>query len=250
MKDLLDYQAAKKVYKKLKLPPLKIVLTGTGRVGTGALLTLRDMGIRQLDPETYLGEDFSYPVFTQLLPHHYAAHLDGDPFDKSVFYNDPAQFKSIFWPFAKRSDIMINGIYYVDEAPPFFTLQEMQHPHFKIRVIADISCDIAPHASIPSTLRATTIEEPVYGFDPMTSQETAPFLPGYVDMMTVDNLPNEVPREASKAFGKQFITKIMGELIKTDHSEMLERATIAEHGLLKAGFDYLAGWVAGDINQS
>ncbi|MCB0666857.1 MAG: alanine dehydrogenase, partial [Saprospiraceae bacterium] len=123
MKDLLDYEAAKKTYGKIKLPPVKIVLTGTGRVGTGALLTLKDMGIKQIDPEMYLNEKFPYPVFTQLLPHHYAANVDGDAFDKSVFYNDPAQFKSIFWPFACSSDIMVNGIYYVDDAPAFFTLE-------------------------------------------------------------------------------------------------------------------------------
>jgi hypothetical protein len=245
MKDLFDYQAAKEVYQNVKFSPLTIVLTGTGRVGTGALLTLRDMGIRQIDPETYLKETFSFPVFTQLLPHHYAAHIDGDPFDKSVFYNDPAQFKSIFWPYAKHSDIMINGIYYVEEAPSFFTLKQMQDPDFKIQVISDISCDIAPHASIPSTLRTSTIEDPVYGYDPINNKGTAAFKPDYVDMMAVDNLPNEIPREATKAFGKQFITKIMGELIKTDHSEMLERATIAEAGSLKPGFEYLAEWLAG-----
>lgn len=245
MKDLPDYQAAKEIYQSVKMPPLRVVLTGTGRVGTGAMLTLKDLGFRQVDPAMYLTEEYPLPVFTQLLPHHYAAHKEGDPFDKSVFYNDPAQFESIFWPYATRSDIMINGIYYVEEAPAFFTLEEMKHPDFSIRVIADISCDIVPHASIPSTLRSTTIEDPVFGFDPQTGKETAPFLPGTVDMMTVDNLPNEIPREAAKAFGKQFITRIMGELMKTDHSEMLERATIAEKGHLKPGFSYLEEWVWG-----
>jgi hypothetical protein len=201
------------------------------------------MGIRQVDPAMYLTEDFPYAVFTQLLPHHYAAHKDGEPFDKSVFYNDPAQFESIFWPYATYSNIMINGIYYVEEAPAFFNLEEMRHPNFLIRVIADISCDIAPHGAIPSTLRVSTIENPVFGFDPLTGRETKPFLPDTIDMMAVDNLPNEIPREATKVFGKQFITKIMGELMKTDHSEMLERATIAERGHLKPGFRYLSEWV-------
>ncbi|MCB0685497.1 MAG: alanine dehydrogenase [Saprospiraceae bacterium] len=244
LKDLRDYQAAKNIYKELRLPPIKIVLTGTGRVGTGALLTLKDMGIRQIDPDQYLTDEFDYPVFTQLLPHHYAAQKDGDPFDKSVFYNDPEQFESTFWPFARISDLMINGIYYVEEAPAFFTLEQMKSPEFKIKAIADISCDIAPHASIPCTFRATTIDHPVYGYDPQSGLETEPFLAHTIDMMTIDNLPNEIPREATKAFGKQFITRIMGELMKTvDHSEMLDRATIAENGHLKPGFTYLQEWV-------
>lgn len=243
LKDLRDYPAAKMIYKDLSLPPVRIVLTGTGRVGTGALLTLKDMGIKQVDPDSYLEEEFPFPVFTQLLPHHYAAHKDGDPFDKSVFYNSPADFVSVFFPYATKSDIMINGIYYLEEAPAFFTLEEMRHPDFSIKVIADISCDLVPHSSIPSTIRATTIENPVFGFDPETAKETEPFLAGTVDMMTIDNLPNELPREASKAFGKQFITRIMGELMKSDPSEMLERATIAEKGALKPGFSYLQSWV-------
>ena len=243
LKDLMDYEVAKKIYLDTRIPPVRIVLTGTGRVGTGALLVLQDMGIKQIDPDTFLEETFNIPVFTQLLPHHYAAHKDGDPFDKSVFYNDPSEFVSTFWPFAIHGDIMINGIYYVEEAPAFFTVEQMRHPDFSIKVIADISCDIVPHASIPSTLRPTTIDHPVFGFDPHTQSEVEPFSAHGVDMMTIDNLPNELPRESSKSFGKQFITRIMGELIKSDPSEMLERATIAEKGKLKPGFKYLEKWV-------
>ncbi|MDH3650310.1 MAG: NAD(P)-dependent oxidoreductase [Saprospiraceae bacterium] len=243
MKDCRNYAQAKEKYAQVDIPPLRIVLTGTGRVGTGALLTLKDMGFRQVDPLDYLTQDYDNPIFTQLLPHHYNENIDGDPFDKSVFYNDPASFKSIFWPYAIQSDIMINGIYWVPEAPAFFTLEQMRHPDFSIQVIADISCDMAPIASIPSTIRATTIEDPVYGFDPFTTKETPPYQEASVDMMTIDNLPNELPRDASQAFGKQFITRIMGELMKRDGSDMLERATITEDGTLTPGFKYLQDWI-------
>ncbi len=242
---LRDYAAAKTIYRKIDWPNVKIVLTGTGRVGTGALLTLTDMGIRQVDAGDFLTKSYREPVFTQLLPHHYAADKDGGPFDKSIFYNNPSQFKSIFLPYAKTADIFINGIYWMNDAPAFFTLDQMKLPDFKIKVIADITCDLAPISSIPSTLRPTTIEDPVYGYDPVSGQETAPHLSHVVDMMTISNLPNELPREASKSFGKQFITAVMGELIKDEPSEMLERATIAEKGVLKPGFRYLQEWVEG-----
>ena len=243
MKDCRNYAQAKEIYQKIDFPPLRIVLTGTGRVGTGALLTLKDMGVRQVDPDDYLHEQYDHPIFTQLLPHHYNVNKDGDPFDKSVFYNDPGSFRSTFWPFATHSDIMINGIYWVPEGPAFFTIDQMKSPEFRIQVIADVSCDISPISSIPATIRATTIEDPVYGFDPATGMETAPFQPQSVDMMTIDNLPNELPRDASKAFGKQFITRIMGELMKSDGSDMLERATIADKGSLMPGFKYLEDWI-------
>ena len=243
---LSSYEAAKEHYAKAKWPNVKIVLTGTGRVGTGALLTLSDMGIRQVDPKSFLEESFDHPVFTQLLPHHYAADKDGDDFDKSLFYNNPAQFKSTFLPYAQAADILIHGIYWVNDAPVFFTLEEMQRSDFKIKVIADITCDIAPISSIPSTLRSTSIADPIYGFDPFTGRETTPHLDRSVDMMTISNLPNELPKEASKSFGKQFITAIMSELLKNEPSEMLDRATIAQDGRLKPGFAYLQDWVDGN----
>ncbi len=241
--DLRDYEAAKVIYKGLTLPPLKIVLTGTGRVGTGALLTLQDMGVEQVDPLHFLEESYDRAVFTQLLPHHYAADRSGDPFDKSFFYNNPASFESIFQPYYRASDIMINGIYWVNDAPAFFTNAEMKLPDFRIRVIADISCDIAPVSSIPSTLRATTMSDPVFGYDPLSEEQVAPYQSHVIDMMTIDNLPNELPREASKAFGKQFITAILGEFLKDEPSEMLSRATICEHGRLKPAFEYLQAWI-------
>lgn len=243
MYEIKEYSKAISVYNQTEFPPLKIVLTGTGRVGTGALLTLQDMGIAQVDPAQYLQRNFDVPVFTQLLPHHYAKHKDGDIFDKSIFYNDPGQFESSFLPYAHDSDIMINGIYYVQESPAFFTPEDMQDPRFKIQVIADISCDLAPLGAVPSTFYATTIKDPVYGYIPQSGTVGPPFTPGYIDMMTIDNLPNEIPREASKAFGKQFIKRIMGELIKTEPSDMIEHATIAEDGKLRPAYQYLQKWV-------
>ncbi len=245
LKDLKDYDTAKEMYPSISLPPIKIVLTGTGRVGTGAMNTLHDMGIKQVDPESFLNKTYDEIVFTQLLPHHYAADKAGDAFDKAFFYNNPSSFKSIFFPYATVSEVMINGIYWLPGAPAFFTSDEMQDQHFRIEVIADITCDIAPRASIPSTLRITTIDDPVFGYDPVSRREVAPFQKNAIDMMTISNLPNELPRESSKAFGKQFITAIMSELIKDEPSEMLERATIAEHGKLKPAFTYLQSWVDG-----
>ncbi len=243
MRDLTGYAQARELYHSIKIPPVRIVLTGTGRVGTGALQALQDMGIRQVEAHDFLEQNYPYPVFTQLLPHHYLKSKDDDYFDKSAFYNDPEGFESTFFPFCTVSDIMINGIHYVREAPAFFTLEQMRRPDFNLRVIADISCDLAPHSSIPSTIRVTAIDAPVFGYDPFTGQETEPFQKGSIDMMTIDNLPNELPRESSKAFGKQFITKILGELLRGDPSEMLERATITEDGKLKPAFEYLGDWV-------
>ena len=244
MKDCLDYAEAKMLYKEMTWPPMRVVLTGTGRVGQGAALVLRDMGVKEVDPEDYLANTYDEAVFTQLRCRHYAARKDGQAFDKHHFYTHPEDFKSIFEPYAHSSDVMINGIYWDSNAPAFFTKAEMKDKAFNIQVIADVTCDIAPVSSIPSTLKASTIAEPVFGYDPHTDQETAAYQESAVDMMTIDNLPNELPRDASNAFGGQFIKHVIPELL-TPESDFIKRATVATNGQLGPNFTYLQNYING-----
>ncbi len=241
MKDFHDYQEATSFYKTIHFPAVKIVLTGTGRVATGAAHVLRDMGIEQVSPEDFLEKTFLNAVFTQLNCQHYVAKKNGKAYAKSDFYEHPERFKSIFAPYYRAADIMINGIFWDNRAPAFFTLEEMASPDFNIQVIADVTCDIGPVSSIPATLRASTIADPVYGFDPKTGKETPPHQPGCVDMMSIDNLPNEMPRDASEAFGKQFLTHILPELCKPK-SQVIELGTITRDGHLTRHFSYLADY--------
>ncbi|NUO03785.1 MAG: hypothetical protein HUU01_24490 [Saprospiraceae bacterium] len=154
----------------------------------------------------------------------------------------PEKYHSSFEPYFQTADVFINGIFWDDRAPAFFTLEDMRRPDFRIRVIADVTCDIAPLSSVPSTIRASTIADPIYGFDPFTNQETTPHQPHVIDMMAIDNLPNEMPRDASQAFGEQFIEHILPELLKPE-STVIERATIAENGCLTKRFEYLEDYV-------
>lgn len=244
MHSFYDYAAAKALYQEMEWPAVKIVLTGTGRVGNGAALVLRDMGIREVTPADFLTEKYQEAVFTQLQVKDYVAHQDGIAFEPPDFYKQPAAYNSIFLPFAKVADIMINGIYWDNAAPAFFSVREMQDPDWKMNVIADVTCDIAPVSSIPSTLRASTIAEPFFGFDPQTGQEVSAFSGSGVDMMTIDNLPNELPRDASAAFGAQFIKYILPEFFKSE-SDILLRATVAQNGGLGPHFAYLRDYLDG-----
>jgi len=118
-----------------------------------AALVLDDMGITKVSPEDYLNKTFNHAVYTQLNGNSYAQRKDGSTFDKKTFYGQPELFESCFEPYAKSSDIMINGIYWDNDAPAFFSLKEMKSPDFAIKVIADVTCDIAPISSIPSTIK-------------------------------------------------------------------------------------------------
>jgi len=246
MKDCFDYTAAKKMYKHIYFPSVKIVLTGTGRVANGAAQVLGDMGIRKVSATDFLKYDFNEAVFVQLNCHEYAARKDGEPFVLTDFFQNPAQYKSIFEPYTKASDIMINGIYWDNAAPVFFTKEAMKREDFSIKVMADVTCDIAPVSSIPSTLFASTIADPVFGYDPKTASAVGPYQDHVVDVMSIDNLPNEMPRDASTNFGEQFIDSVVEELLKMEDSAVIRRATIARDGGLGVDYGYLEGFVAGE----
>ena len=246
MNELFDYDAAKQIYDKTKFPKLKIVLTGTGRVSKGASLVLDDMGIKKVAPLDYLCEDFDEPVYTQLNSFYYVKRKDGNMSNSVTdFYKNPTEYESNFAHFLPISDIMINGIYWDNEAPAFFTVDQMKSDKFGIKVISDVTCDIAPVSSIPSTIKASTINDPIFGFDPHTGTETEPHGDAVVDMMTIDNLPNELPRDASTAFGDMFISNVLNEL-GNRKSELIQRATVAEYGNLGKHFEYLRDYLNGN----
>ena len=240
MNSLYDYEAAKQVYMNTKFPPCRVVLTGTGRVSGGAELVLLDMGFEKVRPIDYVTKKYDHPIFTQLSSFYYAKRKDGKEFDSvQDFYDNPSHYDSDFDHFVSCSDIMINGIYWDNDAPAFFSLEQMAKDDFSIKVIADVTCDIAPVSSIPSTIKASTIADPVFGFDPSNRKEVAPFTESAIDMMTIDNLPNELPRDASTAFGDMFIEHVLPELMGKKEGDMIERASVTKNGNLGAHFEYL-----------
>ena len=238
-----DYSAAIASYQTLNLPKMKIVLTGGGRVAGGASEVLDHMGITRVSPQEFLTQEFDQAVYTQLDCSDYAARKDGRAFQFEDFVANPQEYQSIFAAYTKVADLMINGIYWDPDAPKFFSAEEMKKEEFKLQVIADITCDLAPNGSIPSTLLATTIADPVFGYDPQTGVATEPYQAHTVDMMTIDNLPNELPLEASQSFGEQFITNVLAELLGLKDTGMIERATVAKKGKLGKHFQYLQSYV-------
>jgi hypothetical protein len=240
-----DYAEVLELYDRLQLPPLRIVLTGGGRVASGAAKNLRDMRIRQVSPQEFLEQSFSEAVFTQLQASDYVARTDGAAFDKAHFYAHGDQYRSTFAPYYRKADIFINGIFYDGKSPMFFTAAESGLPDFQIRVIADITCDIMPGSSVPCTIRPSKIADPVFGFNPATGAECAAFAPEGIDIMAIDNLPSELPRDASAFFGRQLLDKILPELLVGRQSAVVRRGMITESGALTPAFDYLKDYVAG-----
>jgi saccharopine dehydrogenase (NAD+, L-lysine forming) len=243
-----DYAEVLDAYKRIQLPALRIVLSGGGRVSSGAVKNLLDMGIRQVNAADYLANTFNYPVFAKLDAVDYVQHKEGKPFDKKHFYANGNEYESIFAKFSGCTDIFMNGIYYDKKAPAFFTQSEMLKSNFNIKVIADITCDIAPDASIPCTLRPSLIVDPVFGYDPKIGKECPPYYLQGIDVMAIDNLPSELPRDASVFFGDQLIKNVLPELLNGSKSDAITRGMIAENGELTEKYAYLSDFVAVTTN--
>ncbi len=225
---------------KIGVPNIKIIITGGGRVSHGAEETMGAMNIRKVTPYEFLNYSFREPVYVQLHSHDYYEAIDKQPFSKYDFYNHPEKFISTFTRYAAKCDVLIHCAYWDPNAPVLFTSREMSDPEFHISMIADVTCDL--NGSIPSTTRPSTIDEKFYGYNPITCDLQEPFMPGTITVMAIDNLPCELPRDASEGFGKHLIERVMPEMLGSDESGMIKRATICKNGKLTPRFEYLSDY--------
>lgn len=242
--ECFDLEDMKTEYGKVNLPVIKIVITGGGRVAKGAMEVLLGLGMRKVTPERFVSEDFNEPVFTQLNSRDYNKHKEGKEFSRSEFFESPENFESDFHQYAKCADLLIACAYWHPAAPVLFTREDATHRDFKINIIADVTCDI--EGSIPSTIRPATIDEPVFDYDPTTGEEMPAFREeGNITVMSVDNLPCELPRNASEDFGHELVNNVLPCLLGNDPDKIIERATIAENGKLTSHYSYLQDYADG-----
>ncbi|MDC6352375.1 NAD(P)-dependent oxidoreductase [Zeaxanthinibacter sp. PT1] len=240
---LKDQRALIEVLRDISLPNVKILLTGKGRVGGGAMEMLKGMEMREVNVEEYLNETFDEPVFCQLEVLDYNKRKDGNESRMSDFIDHPEDFESDFMRFARVSDLFIAGHFYAEEAPYLFTRTDAKRRDFRISVVADISCDI--DGPVASTIRPSTIAEPIYGYDPKLESEIDFRKPGAIAVMAVDNLPAELPRDASEGFGAAFVEHVIPSFFNGDARGILERARMTQNGELTERYDYLQDYVDG-----
>jgi len=239
-----DLQELKNNLVGLQLPPIKIAVTGGGRVASGVIELLREIPLRQVSVDEYLRHDsIGEPVFVQLNPEDYNLHIDNKPFDLFHFFGHPSEYIGNFLRFCSQTDLLIGAAFWDPKAPVLFTSEEMKKPEFRIQVIADITCDI--QGSIPSTKIASTIANPVYDYNPATGElEQAFSSEKNITVMAVDNLPCELPKNASLNFGNNLIEKVLPHLLEGDEEGVIKRATITEAGKLTEQFIYLTDYLS------
>ncbi len=223
-------------YFGLKLPPIKISVTGSGRVAHGVLEIMNLLGIHEVEPDEFLQRTFTYPVYVHLKGADLYAHKKDGSYRRDHFHQHPEEYRCLFNQYISQTDILMNGIYWDKGIPRLFENEDLQRPDFNIKTIADITDD--QYGSVPCNIGDSTIEEPVYAVDKITLKKTAPYLPGTVDIMAVGNLPNELPRDASRYFGEQLIKHVLKELIE-GNSPIIDRATIVKEGQLTEPYMYM-----------
>ncbi|MBR9914062.1 MAG: alanine dehydrogenase [Algicola sp.] len=241
---LTDLEAVKRELDKITLPNIKIVLSGTGKVAMGAKEILDHLKIKEVSDALYLTSQFSEPVYCMIDVMEYNKRKDGKVGDKWAFYKDPSGYESNFMPYAKQSDYFIAGHFYGNNAPYLFTRADAKHPDFRINLVADISCDI--DGPVASTIRPSTIADPFYGYDPTTESEVAFDADKAITVMAVDNLPCELPKDASEGFGDMFLESVIPAFFNDDERGILKRAKITtNNGQLTERFKYLQDYVDG-----
>jgi len=229
-------------YFGLKLPRIKVVVTGSGRVAHGVLEVMNLMEVIEVEPDEFLERKFSYPVFTQLKGPDLYERKDNQTYQREDFHLHAEQYRCKFLSYTKAADILMNGIYWDVDMPRLFEWEDLAGKDFKISTIADITDDKG--GSVPCNLGDTSILDPVYGVDRQTRQKTAPYLSGSIDMMAVGNLPNELPRDASRYFGEQLIKHVLEDLVKGG-SPVIDRATMVRKGELTEPFRYMESYAKG-----
>ena len=239
VKDVKDYMELVHTYFGLKLPNIKIAVTGSGRVAHGILEIMNLMDVQQVEPDEYIHRNYAYPVYVHLKGRDLYVHKETGLYERLDFHENPQNYDCVYNRYLKHTHVLMNGIYWEKGIPPLFTIDELKEDNIALTTIADITDDA--HGSVPINLGDATSEEPVYGVEINSIKKTAPYLPNSIDVMAVGNLPNELPRDASRFFGEQLIKYVLPDLIG-EGNEIITNATILAHGKLTKAYQYLSNY--------
>lgn len=229
-------------YFGLRLPNIKITVTGSGRVAHGLMEIMNLLGIHEVEPDDFLEKTFTYPVYVHLKGGDLYARKDDGSYVRNDFHSNPGNYVSKFNDYLGQTDILMNGLYWEKNIPRLFEMEDISNQDFRIQTISDVSDD--KNGSVPCNVGDSTIEDPVYGIDKNNYTKTAPYLPGSIDIMAVGNLPNELPRDASRYFGEQLIKFVLADLVKGG-CDVIDKASIVKNGSLNGPYEYMREYAEG-----
>jgi alanine dehydrogenase len=236
VKEVKDYMELVHTYFGLKLPNIKIAITGSGRVAHGILEIMNLMDVQEVEPDEYTSRAYAYPVYVHLKGGDLYRHKTNNTYDRNDFHTHPENYHCLFNKYLKHTHILMNGIYWEPGIAPLFTMDDLKEDDYALATIADITDDA--HGSVPCNLGDSSSEDPIYGVNVTTLEKTAPYMQNGIDIMAVGNLPNELPRDASRYFGEQLLKYVIPDLLKGGN-KIIDGATMLDKGKLTTKFSYL-----------
>ena len=220
---------------------IRILIIGDGRVAQGAVELLKSFKIIEVNINDYINKDFKEPVYCQLAVKDYMKRKDGKSFEEIEYFNNPESFVSNYQIFSGVTNILINAAFWDPKSRKLFEEDDIDEK-FSATVIGDISCDI--DGAIPCTKMASTIKNPFFDYCIEHREIAKPFSKkNNITIMSIDNLPSELPRDSSMFFGKIIQDKIL-PILKNDENKIIENATITKDGKLTENYKYLSDYVS------
>jgi alanine dehydrogenase len=239
VKDVKDYMELIHTYFGLKLPPIKIAVTGSGRVAHGILEIMNLMDVQQVEPDEFKSRKYAYPVYVHLKGKDLYKRKDNEFYERNDFHQNPEAYECLFKEYLPYAQILMNGVYWEKGIPPLFNMEDLKMEESVLTTIADITDDA--FGSVPCNLGDASSEDPIYGVQIETCQKCNPYHYNCVDIMAVGNLPNELPRDASRFFGEQLIKYVIEDLVNGGNS-IIEKATMLDKGKLTPYYAYLSDY--------
>jgi len=236
--------------------PFVIGVTGYGNVSKGAQEIIDILPTKEISPEELLKlksqKEFSNKVIYKVVfkEEKLSKRKDNQPFELQTYYNHPELFESDFEQYLDHISILMNCMYWDEKYPRIVTREWLKNAYSnnnqpKLNCIGDVTCD--PGGSIEATVKGTYIEDPIFVYDPFSGEIESGFTGKGIQVMAVDILPSELPRESSEAFSDALVNYVE-EIAATDFDQDFEnltlpapikRALILHKGELTPDFKYI-----------
>ena len=248
------------------ITPLTIGIAGYGNVSKGAQEILDLLPITDIEPADLLAGKLPVNVGNTILKVVFQEEdtvlplVRDKAFELQEFYDHPERYRAAFERYLSHLTALVNCIYWEPKYPRLVTIESARKLYAdgqpKLRVIGDISCDVAGGVEI--TVKATEPDDPIYVYDPETGSIHSGVEGNGPVMMAVDILPSELPRESSAYFSnilKRFVPDIVTADYSVDFEELklpapLKRAVICHRGALTPNCQYIEKYLANSAESA
>ena len=236
---LKEYFLVKEMLMNTKFSPIKVLITGDGRVAKGVLELLKHTHFIQVSKNDFVNKKYNEPVFCNLETKDYVSEINKNTFRLEDFIKNPRNYISIAGKYLRKTNMLISAHYWDPLSPKIFELSELEKFE-ELKVIGDITCDI--NGSIPTTLKSTTINDPYFYLNKNTKKEIHKDAESLA-IMAVDNLPSELPRDSSEEFGSGIVEEVLPYIINKD-DQRIYSATIIKKGVFLPKYKYLEKYIS------